>query len=192
MTCTARPWPVAPGASATTPAPPSCTSTWAAFDTGRPRPAALPARLQLLPAGHVLVDVGHGDDVHPGVDDRRGRLLARLHLREDPDRLRAPAEILLAEEHLDLALAQQVGSGRDGVEGDELRARRIHRLQRVAREDGPASDRDPRPEVGIAAAAGGDDVRAADRVFLDVVDLADLHGRMLGEDRAHAFQPPLQ
>src|SRR5688500_4658644 len=78
-------------------------------------------RLQLLPALHVLFDVVLRDHVHAGIDDGGGGRLARLELAEDPHGLRAPSEVLLAEEHLDLALAQEVGSGRNGVEGDELR-----------------------------------------------------------------------
>ena len=49
--------------------------------------------------------------------------------------------------------------------------------ERVAREHRPAADRDPGAEVGIAARAGGDDLGAADGVFLDVVGLDDLDAR---------------
>ena len=121
-----------------------------------------------------------------------GRLLAVLDVAQQLHRLAAPAEVLLAEQHLDLALAQQVERRVDGVERDDLRLRRIDAGERVAREHRPAADRNPRRQIRIAARSGGDDLGAADHVLLDVVDLDDLDARRLRQRFLHAVQPVLQ
>ena len=146
----------------------------------------------LFPLLFVGVDVVLRDDVDAGVDDRRRRILALLDVAQQLHRLAAPAEILLAEQHLHLAFAQQIERGADGVERDHLGLRRIDGGERVAREHRPAADGDPRREVRIAARAGGDDLGAADHVFLDVVGLDDLDARRLRERFLHAVEPILQ
>ena len=112
--------------------------------------------------------------------------------RKQPDRLAAPAEILLAEQDLHLAFAQQVERRADGVERNHLGLRRIDARERVPREHRPAADGDPGREVGIAARSGGDDLRAANHVFLDVVDLDDLDAWRLRQRFLHAVQAILQ
>ena len=113
-----------------------------------------------------------------------GGHLAVLDVVEHLHRLAAPAEILLSEQHLHLAFAEQIERGLDRVERDHLGLRRIDRRRRVAREDRPAADRQPRAEIRIAVRAGGDELRAANRVLLDVVDLDDLDARRLATLRA--------
>src|SRR5690606_17204027 len=68
----------------------------------------------------------------------------------------------------------------------------VNGVERVAREDGPASDRDPRRKVGIAARAGRDHFTGAYDVFLDVVDLDDLDARRRCERFAYAVETELQ
>ena len=63
---------------------------------------------------------------------------------------------------------------------------------RVAGEHRPAAGREPGGEIGIPVRAGRDELGAADRVFLQVVDLDNLDPGGLGERFLHAVEPALQ
>src|SRR5690606_37273841 len=120
----------------------------------------------LLPARLVLLDVGERDDVHARVDDGRGRHAAVSDAVQQLDALFTPPEVLLTEQDVRLAFAQQVEGRLHGVERDDLRLRRVDRVERVAGEDGPAAHRDPGAEIGIAPRAGSNQLAGPDDVFL--------------------------
>src|SRR5690348_15183535 len=84
-----------------------------------------------LPLLFVLIHVLFRDHINARINNRRRRLVAILDIAQHLHRLAAPAEILLAEQHLHLVRAQQIESRADRVERNHFRLFWIHCIERV-------------------------------------------------------------
>src|SRR4029453_13310671 len=104
----------------------------------RARPA-LPAS----PLLEIRIEVVLRDDVDAGVVKDLLRRMPVDDIIEQPHGFLPPAEVLLTDQKLHLAGAQQVWRRRNRIEGDDFGARRVDRIETIADKHRPTNPQNP-------------------------------------------------